>query len=90
MLEKEEVTAKILDILETDLKWPISRSEITDDTQLGSDGIGLDSVMVISVTVQLEEVFGISIPDEDIIELADNTLGQVAGYVRDRVAVMPE
>lgn len=86
MPEKEEITAKILDILETDLKWPISRSEITDDTNLGSDGVGLDSVMIISVTVQLEEAFGISIPDEDIIELADNTLGQVAEYVRDRVA----
>lgn len=86
MPNEEEITAKILDILETDLKWPISRSEITDGTQLGSDGIGLDSVMIISVTVQLEEAFGISIPDEDIMELADNTLGQMADYVHDRVA----
>lgn len=81
MPDLEEITARILDIVEIDLKWPVDRAEVTADTPLGGDGLALDSVMIISTAVQLEDAFGISMSDDEVIQLADSTVGETAKYV---------
>lgn len=79
---KEEITAKILGIIETELNWHASGAEITADAQLGSEGLGLDSVMIISMVVELEETFEITVSDEDVVGLSTMTTGQIAEYVQ--------
>jgi acyl carrier protein len=60
------------DSLKTDIKQAIVRSlrlpltieEIGDDTPLFGEGLGLDSIDVLELVLELERSFGVSIGDE--------------------------
>lgn len=82
----DDIQAKILDILEFELDWPVARSEVTSDTPLGLDGLALDSIMIIETAVVAEIEFGISIPDDDFPMLAELSLGAMAGFIRSKMA----
>ncbi|NED99852.1 acyl carrier protein [Phytoactinopolyspora halotolerans] len=85
MQTTDEIMAQIVQILEEELDWPVPRDQVSERTVLGPDGLALDSVLIISTAVHLEERFGIAIPDEDIAELPGKTLGETADYVRRRM-----
>lgn len=78
----EEIQAKVLDILEFELDWPLARSEVSSNTLLGPEGLALDSTMIIETAVVVEMEFGISIPDEEFGLLGQLSLGSVAEYIR--------
>jgi acyl carrier protein len=46
------------------LRLPISPAEIGDSTPLFGDGLGLDSIDVLELVLELERTFGVSIADE--------------------------
>lgn len=53
-------------------------SEISDDSNL-QDDLGLDSLDIVEVVLELETEFGIEIPDEDADKFS--TVGSVIKYV---------
>lgn len=46
------------------LRLPISADEIGDDTPLFGEGLGLDSIDVLELVLELERSFGVVIGDE--------------------------
>lgn len=46
------------------LRLPIAADEIGDDTPLFSEGLGLDSIDVLELVLELERSFGVLIGDE--------------------------
>jgi acyl carrier protein len=47
------------------LRLPIAPEEIGDSTPLFGEGLGLDSIDVLELVLELERAFGVSITDEE-------------------------
>lgn len=58
----------------------IDRSEFDDDTELGPEGLDLDSIAVIEIVEILEMDFDISVSDEELEEL--ETVGDIKDLAR--------
>lgn len=58
--------------------------DLVDEQTAFVADLGLDSLVLVRMTVHAEERFGIRIPDEDAWEL--HTVGAVIGYVEQTVA----
>ncbi|MPY61882.1 acyl carrier protein [Streptomyces spongiae] len=59
----------------------LSRDGITDDSPMTVDGLEVDSLSLIELTMRLESRFGVEIPDTDIEPLATLTLGGLVAEV---------
>lgn len=59
-------------------------AEVTDDKHLTAD-LNMDSLNRFELTIELEEAFGIEIPDADAAPL--NTVGEVVALVERMVGV---
>ena len=77
---KQELRRLIIDTLKLE---DISADEIEDDTPLfGEDGLGLDSIDALELTVALEKTYGVTIPDEDVGKRAFASLAALAAHVK--------
>ncbi len=72
---------KIIEILGT---FGIQRTAITDNVHFTRD-LGLDSLDTVDLVMQLEQEFGIRIPDEDYSKLT--TLSGVVNYLENEQQV---
>lgn len=56
-----------------------SRDKVTDETRFIND-LGADSLDTIELVMEVEDEFGIDIPDENAVETI-NTVGEAIAYV---------
>lgn len=70
---------KIQAILVKHLK--LDPAKITESTNLQED-LGADSLDLVEIVMDIENQFGISIPDEDIVKL--KTIGDAIKYIEAR------
>ena len=75
-LSREEVLEQIKS--ELSQKLGIEESEITEDASFEGD-LGADSLDLVEVVMDLEDQFGLKIPDDDARELT--TVGKAIDYV---------
>ena len=75
-LSREEVLEQIKS--ELSQKLGIEESEITEDASFEED-LGADSLDLVEVVMDLEDQFGLKIPDDDARELT--TVGKEIDYV---------
>ena len=61
----EALLAEIKQAIIRSLRLPITADEIGDDVPLFAGGLGLDSIDVLELVLELERAFGASITDED-------------------------
>jgi acyl carrier protein len=80
-----DIEHEIRKIIEVDLRWPVAQGELTSATKLGQDGLNLDSVMIIEFGIRVEQRFQTQFSDEEILGLADRTVGETAEYLRQRL-----
>lgn len=80
-MQKAEIESKFKTIIVDDLKWPIDGNQLSPETQFGPEGLGFDSIMILQLAVRIEDIFQVTLPDEDMLELADMTFGQAVDYV---------
>jgi acyl carrier protein len=67
------------------LRLPMDPSEIGDQTPLfGPDGLGLDSVDVLELVLELERSFGVTIEDQDTGMQALRSVDSIAAFIRAR------
>ncbi|MEJ7714592.1 MAG: acyl carrier protein [Thermoleophilaceae bacterium] len=75
-MDRDEVMSRIREHLATELE--VDASVISDATRFQED-LEADSLDLIELTVELEDTYGIRIPDERAAKIL--TVGQAADYV---------
>lgn len=67
------------------LRLPMQPEEIGDAAPLfGPDGLGLDSVDVLELVLELERSFGVTIEDQDTGMQALRSVDTIAAFIRQR------
>ncbi len=74
---EDEIAQRVKKIIEEQLM--VDESEITDDATFIED-LGADSLDVVEMIMELEDEFGIEIPDEEAEKLT--TVGEAIEYIR--------
>ena len=78
----EALLAEIKQAIIRSLRLPITADEIGDDEPLFAGGLGLDSIDVLELVLELERAFGASIADEDTGARVLRTVNTIAEFVR--------
>lgn len=63
------------------LRLPMTAAEIGDDIPLFGEGLGLDSIDVLELVLELERSFGVSITDEATGAKVLRSVNTIAEYV---------
>jgi acyl carrier protein len=74
-----EFVVKVLEAMNVDI------AGVTDDTPIGEEGMGLESLAIAEVVMQVEEEYGIKYSDEDVEELPNATFGQFVADATGRI-----
>ena len=64
------------------LRLPISPDEIGDATPLFDEGLGLDSIDVLELVLEIERSFGVSIGDEQTGMKVLRSVDTIADYIQ--------
>jgi acyl carrier protein len=64
------------------LRLPIAPEEIGDSTPLFAEGLGLDSIDVLELVLELERAFGVSITDEETGMRVLRSVDTIAEFIR--------
>lgn len=80
-MTKEEILGTVKTIV-TD-KLGVDASKVTLEARFMED-LGADSLGLVDVTMELEEKFGVSIPDEDLPKIT--TVGSAIDYVMSKMS----
>lgn len=63
------------------LRLPITAAEIGDDVPLFGEGLGLDSIDVLELVLELERSFGVSITDEETGARVLRSVNTIAAFI---------
>jgi acyl carrier protein len=63
------------------LRLPISPQEIGDSMPLFGEGLGLDSIDVLELVLELERTFGVSIADEETGSRVLRSVDTIADFI---------
>jgi len=74
---REEIKQAII----RSLRLPMTSAEIADDVPLFGEGLGLDSIDVLELVLELERSFGVSITDEQTGAEVLKTVNTIAAFV---------
>jgi len=78
----EALRAEIKQAIIRSLRLPITAADIGDDVPLFGEGLGLDSIDVLELVLELERAFGASITDEETGARVLRTVNTIAEFVR--------
>jgi acyl carrier protein len=78
----EALRAEIKQAIIRSLRLPITAAEIGDDVPLFGEGLGLDSIDVLELVLELERAFGASITDEEMGTRVLRTVNTIAEFVQ--------
>ena len=79
-MTREEVFERVRDFLATELQ--VDESSLTDGTRF-KDDLNADSLHLVELLVELEDSYGIRIPDDEAAKM--ETVGAVVDYVASHV-----
>jgi acyl carrier protein len=74
---KEEVKRAIVE----GLRLPIPVEEIGDSVSLFGEGLGLDSIDVLELVLELDRRFGVSITDDEIGQKVLRSVDTIAAFI---------
>ncbi len=79
-----ELKAQVKQALVRSLRLPIPPEEIGDTTPLFGEGLGLDSIDVLELVLELERSFGVSITDEQTGTKVLRSVEAIADFIADQ------
>lgn len=79
-MTREMIFNKMAEVVRGQVKNPDLNLTTSMDIQ---KDLGLDSIELVELIIDLEEAFQLSIPDEDVEDLA--SLGELADYLNNRI-----
>ncbi len=88
-LSQDHVRGYILDVLNDQISMGIDPATVSDGVSLGAEGLAIESLAFVELTVALETEFGLRIADDDIDDLAKLTFGQFVAEIADRIDQQP-
>jgi acyl carrier protein len=65
-MTKDELGARVKDLIVRRLKLDIDPASIQSDAPLFGEGLGLDSIDALELVLGLEQEFGIKVEDEEV------------------------
>ncbi|MBP2471924.1 acyl carrier protein [Crossiella equi] len=80
----ESTLNKLVAMILDGLEWPSGDAPPGAETHIGEEGLGMDSLMVVELALDIEEEFGFEIDEEEMFEIGAMTLGRLADFVDDR------
>jgi acyl carrier protein len=78
----EALRAEIKQAIIRSLRLPMTAADIGDEVPLFGEGLGLDSIDVLELVLELERAFGASISDEETGTRVLRTVNTIAEFVR--------
>jgi acyl carrier protein len=63
------------------LRMPIKPEEIKDDMPLFEEGLGLDSIDVLEIVLELQRTFGVEIADEQVGKRVLRSVSTIVGFI---------
>lgn len=78
----DALRAEIKQAIIRSLRLPLTAADIGDDVPLFGEGLGLDSIDVLELVLELERTFGAAITDEETGARVLRTVGTIAEFVR--------
>jgi acyl carrier protein len=81
MSNPSSLNAEIKQAIVRSLRLPIAPEEIGDDTPLFGEGLGLDSIDVLELVLELERTFGVAITDEATGARVLRTVNSIAEFI---------
>jgi acyl carrier protein len=79
-----ELKEQVKQALVRSLRLPIPPEEIGDTTPLFGEGLGLDSIDVLELVLELERSFGVSITDEQTGTKVLRSVQAIADFIADQ------
>jgi len=89
MSEAADLNTQIKQAIVRSLRLPIAWEEIGDDTPLFEEGLGLDSIDVLELVLEVERQFGVSITDEQTGMKVMRSVNTLAEFVRSQRRDIP-
>jgi acyl carrier protein len=77
----DTLKTEIKEAIVRSLRLPMSPEEITDTVPLFGEGLGLDSIDVLELVLEIERVFGASITDEDTGKKVLHNVDSIAAFI---------
>jgi len=74
---KEEIKRAIV----RSLRLPMAPESIADDVSLFGEGLGLDSIDVLELVLEIERTFGVAITDEETGKKVLRSVDSIADYI---------
>ena len=85
-VKREEILARIREILNEGLKLAVNGDSLGEEVGLLGRGIGLDSIEVLQVVAATEEEFGLTIDDDELRPEYFFTLGSLVTFIQVRLS----
>ena len=86
MTPVDDLKVEIKQAMVRSLRLPMTPEEIGDSTPLFGEGLGLDSIDVLELVLELERSFGVSILDEETGKRALRSVDTIAEFIVDERA----
>lgn len=80
-VQSSDLKARIKQAIVRSLRLPIAPEEIGDATPLFGEGLGLDSIDVLELVLELERAFGVSITDEETGARVLRSVDSIADFI---------
>ncbi len=77
----DQLKAEIKQAIIRSLRLPLTADQIGDDTPLFGEGLGLDSIDVLELVLELERSFGVTIGDEQTGMKVLRSVETIAAFV---------
>jgi acyl carrier protein len=87
--ESEAFKTAIKEAIIRSLRLPLTIADIGDSTPLFGEGLGLDSIDVLELVLEIERSFGVSIEDEQTGMEALRSVDSIAEFITARRASNP-
>jgi acyl carrier protein len=81
MTPVDDLKVEIKQALVRSLRLPMTPEEIGDSIPLFGEGLGLDSIDVLELVLELERTFGVSILDEETGKRALRSVDTIAEFI---------
>jgi acyl carrier protein len=80
-MDRTALRSEVKELLATGLRLDVSPAEISDDSPIFGEGLGLDSIDALELVVLVEERFHVSIPDEDVGRRAFASVNALVDFI---------